>query len=239
MSGSIPKVSVVIPFYRKLELFRKASVRNWLFQARGVEVVVVLDEPSQLSEVATHFAAAGLRGQILVNTSDHAWRPPCVALNNGIMRARGHSICILSPESILSVTPVVMWDWLEALWLDSDFVVGRFCDVGPDSWKSFDEGKIITPQMSWSPYGFLLANRNAFLSIGGYDERRQRWGGDDDDVYARLEASGRRRFNDPRFLVYHMNDCARQDRPPVPSEKFDTPWRGPMSCNFSVAHDNY
>ena len=47
-------------------------------------------------------------------------------------------------------------------------------------------------------FGFLIVARGHFLKVGGYDEGFQGWGGEDTDLYERLDRIGLSRFSVPK-----------------------------------------
>ena len=55
----------------------------------------------------------------------------------------------------------------------------------------------VTPQ-TW---GSIICHRADFAAIGGYDEAFMGWGGEDDDLYARLAMSGLRQATFPAALI--------------------------------------
>lgn len=62
--------------------------------------------------------------------------------------------------------------------------------------------------------GAVLIRRADFLSVGGYDERIQTYGWDDEDLYTRLEKSGMQKLNLSYDMVSHVphGDGARAQR---------------------------
>lgn len=59
--------------------------------------------------------------------------------------------------------------------------------------------------------GILLISRSHFLSVGGYDERIQTYGWDDDDLYTRLQNANLTKLNISYDHVHHVrhNDSVR------------------------------
>lgn len=222
MNTAAPLISFVLPFYRKLEWLRTVFPRNACFQSSQVEVVLVLDEPSQEADVLAFVRTQPGRIRVIVNDEDHPWRPPCMALNVGLRHALGAYVVVLSPESYLLVEP----GYLERR-IQGDLPPG-FLLTG-QLWHGLE----ITPQHTLeqvrayvdchSPvsniYGFYCCAKQQIIDAGGYDEARQRYGGDDDDLRHRLHVNGAVPVSDVNIRVlhpYHANAPRESDLPPEP-----------------------
>lgn len=75
--------------------------------------------------------------------------------------------------------------------------------------KKFRFGKAIQPPLYRKSESFALGlaliNRNALLALRGYDEFYCFWGLEDNDIHARLQATGYRcRFFESEVLLYHQ-----------------------------------
>jgi hypothetical protein len=67
-----------------------------------------------------------------------------------------------------------------------------------------DEANLRGLVLRATPGGCLWARTDALNRIGGFDERFEGWGGEDDDVVARLARTGRLvRFDDPLLHLSH------------------------------------
>ena len=97
-------ISYVLPFYKRFALFEAAYRFNTFLCDGYSEVVMVLDEPSEEAP-ALRFCQRHpeLRVKLIVNDTDHEWRPPCKAINVGIRNARGSHIAIFSPENVILI----------------------------------------------------------------------------------------------------------------------------------------
>lgn len=205
MNTAAPLISFVLPFYRKLEWLRTVFPRNACFQSPQVEVVLVLDEPSQETEVLAFVREQPVRVQVIVNDKDHPWRPPCAAINVGIRHARGVYTAVVSPESYLLVEP----DYLEqkVLILPERFILcGRLwhgVGITPETPLQAVEDYARQQRAVSDLYGFKCCATEHWMEAGGYDEHRQKYGGDDDDVFHRLCAVGGCYTGDPHIRIVH------------------------------------
>jgi len=58
--------------------------------------------------------------------------------------------------------------------------------------------------------GSFIVKANDYWKIGGYDERHQNYGYDDQDLYNRLKAKGLQRQTLPQGTIYHLPHSNRQ-----------------------------
>lgn len=207
-----PIISVVLPAFKRFDLFCRTIQHNYLFTDPRCEVILVLDEPSELDLylglIRGHWHNH-IRFKVLVNEEPHKWRPPCKAINVGIRHAEGEYCVVMSPESILMLpSGDYMWQKIHQLKWRKFFLTGLVGEVSPDrlhptfTKEYYDE--IITGPIR-DEFGFLLASRYDLVDLGGYDERRVGYGGDDDDIRRRLERHGIKHVNDSQLRVAHFS----------------------------------
>jgi hypothetical protein len=212
------RLSVVVPFYKRIEDFRRVLPLNQRYLAReDVEVVLVLDEPTEehavLDVVRT---AAGIRFRVLVNDREHAWRTPCCAINVGVRHAAGDHVLVVSPESAF------VGDVPAEVLAVQDAEPG--CAVlGRVAFATFDElarrGSVETAftESELDPpiyFGSVCAPRSVFRVLRGYDERISEWGGDDDNIRIRMAMIGTPIFRDEDLRILHLGSQPRGARNP-------------------------
>lgn len=196
-------LSFVIPFYKKLDLFRMVLPHNKAFALPNTEVVLVLDEPGEETGVLDLIAQyPAIKWRVLVNDAPHEWRPPCKAINVGVRNALGDSIAILSPESILlNQTPLP--------WVRGFYTTGVISDR--DAWTGIPTYENFPNEQRLNyGFGFLMMEKRLFESVHGFDESRIRYGGDDDDIRWRLRGVGFTQNCDFAIRVvhvHHSNEC--------------------------------
>ncbi len=186
-------ISIVIPCYHKFNDFVAALPHNQLFLDKRVEVVLVLDEPSEeflyVGLIKGHWKNV-IKFKLIVNDKAHEWRPPCVPINVGIRHSSGDYCIVQSPETIvLYPYPGFIFDVIHREKFRKFYVTGLLTHVNPN---------VIVPLFSQNFYsefehrtttddfGFILFTRQDAIDIGGYDERRKFYGQDDDDIRQRL-----------------------------------------------------
>lgn len=205
-------VSVILPFYKKLEEFKTVLPKNQLFfQRNGIEIVIVMDEDSEEIELIKFINLYPfINWKVIVNHQKHAWRNPSKAINVGIKNASKECILVCSPESEFITDAIyIMRKKLE--YYPNHFAIGTvsFADI---------EETIFTKQR-FIEYGSIMARKKDFYAITGYDESLTKWGGDDDNVRIRLEMYGIKRLLLPEVKLLHKEtpkelisrNCKKED----------------------------
>jgi hypothetical protein len=178
-------VSIVMSFYKKLNDFRRVLPKNAkYFQRNGIEIIIVLDEPSEeegLLEFIEQYPFINFK--IIINRKEHEWRNHCKVLNVGIKAASFNYILVLDPEVEL-VTDVIYRLRYTLSFYSNTFATGvvAFIDYKDDI-NEFQN-------VSWIPYGSIMVRKSDLMEIRGYDESFKDWGGEDDQIRKRLELSG-------------------------------------------------
>ena len=214
-------LSIVGPFFRKFTELGVALPYNARYLSRSdVELVLVLDEPSQEAEVLALLDSFPLlRVRVVVNDRSHDWRPPCVAINVGIQNALGEYVLVVSPESVLvgdvpSRVIGVLRDH------PSDVLLGRVAFAtyseahGRTSEALFPAVMAVRGGHAFAMdyYGTVAASRATFNAVRGYDESLSDWGGDDDNLRARLSMQGALLVLDRALGVIHLSEEPRESK---------------------------
>lgn len=186
MSKSI--LSIILPFYHKVEEFRIALEYNKKYFTSNMEIVIPIDEPDSLQSVVSIMGDSDLpcSYKIKGNPNPHPWRNPAKAINVGLRMASGTHAIIMSPESILvSNVYSILMDKCN----DNTAALGRVV---------FHKGEIgHSPEHSFSSsyikdlyYGSICAPIDLFFKVNGYNESYNEWGRDDDDIRGRMKDVG-------------------------------------------------
>lgn len=211
-----PRLSLVLPFYRKLDDFRRALPCNLrCFESPEIEIVIAADEPTEIDGLL-HLVQQhdSVRWRVLVNRTLHAWRPPVRAQNVGIKNAVAEWVLLADPESAFVSDPLVELAGL--VHGHARFGVGR---VVFGNWASLtvDARRDLTAEFERNQadmsvplfYGSVLARRIDLSHITGYDESLEKWGADDDNLRIRLMRSGLRMVPLPDLRLLHLSDEER------------------------------
>tara|TARA_R110002126_G_scaffold291220_1_gene450980 strand:- start:4412 stop:5983 length:1572 start_codon:yes stop_codon:yes gene_type:complete len=178
-------VSIVMPFYKRLDDFKKTLPKNSLyFERNGVEVVIVLDEPREedgLLEFIEKYPFIDFK--IIINRTSHEWRNPCKVLNVGIRNSNYNYILILDPEVEL-ITDVVYQLRYVLEYYQSSYATGVV------SFIDYDEKIDNLTNYSWLPYGSIMMPKETLKELGGYNENFLNWGGEDNQIRRKLDLKG-------------------------------------------------
>lgn len=192
-------LSIVLPFYKKCYEFKRTLQKNhFYFQRNGIEVIIVMDDPAQeqlLLELVKSFPL--INWKILINRNSHAWRNPSKAINVGIRHAANKYILVMGPDSEFYTDVIFNLRYMAEFYPDS-FFTGQvyFCEED----TVLDHQSI---QHMLLPYGSILASKQSLLAVRGYDEQLINWGGDDDNIRARLSLSGLQHIAVSQAILVH------------------------------------
>lgn len=193
-------VSVILPFYKKIDEFKKVLPLNAaFFQRNGIEVVISMDDDSQEDELILLIRQYPfINWKVIINRQKHEWRNPCKAINVGIKNSNKKYILVCSPESEFFTDAIfLMRRMLE--YYENHFAIGTV---------AFAYGyEVREEDLSFHmPYGSIMAKKEDFIAIKGYDEALNKWGGDDDNLRARLEFNGVKKLLLPEVKLIHRED---------------------------------
>lgn len=193
-------VSVILPFYKKIDEFKKVLPLNAaFFQRNGIEVVISMDDDSQEDELISLIRQYPfINWKVIINRQKHEWRNPCKAINVGIKNSSKKYILVCSPESEFFTDAIfLMRRMLE--YYENHFAIGTV---------TFAYGYEVSEEnLSFHiPYGSIMAKKEDLIAIKGYDEALNKWGGDDDNIRARLEFNGVKKLLMPEVKLIHRED---------------------------------
>lgn len=204
-------VSIVMPFYKKINEFRKVlPINASMFQRNGIEVVIVMDESSQLEELMELINEFPfINWKIIVNYLTHPWRNPSKAINVGIRHSGKKYVMVCSPESIMVSDVIYLLRESFELYSTPHYSIGNVV-FSNDISLSYEEIKK-KPAM---PYGSIMVLKDDLIAITGYDETFIKWGGDDNNLRARLKMNGIQEILLNDALMFHYdNNMNRQHIP--------------------------
>lgn len=205
-------VSVIMPFYKKLEMFKKVFPKNLkFFQRNGIEIILVLDSPEEKDELIAYINQFPfINWKIILNDKHHKWRNPSKALNVGIRHSSKKFIFICSPETQM-LTDVIyqLRKSFEDYSTLRHFAIGRVCFAG-------EEDIDITTYNNYPtiPFGSIMVEKKDLYTIHGYDETLSEWGGDDNNLRARLEMIGvSELYNNDALMIHRESNKDLMNQP--------------------------
>jgi len=196
--------SVIMSFFRKMTDFKRVlPLHVHYLNRKGIEVIIAMDEPTEYEELLEFVKGfPDVNWKIIVNEQEHEWRNPCKAWHVAIRHATKENIMVIDPECQM-VTDAI--ENLSSI-LDSNypcFTVGQVLFVDFEyHYQSNDINEILEPLY----YGTIMAKRSDIERICGYTESYSVWGGEDDNLRAKLELIGRKKIEVERVLVLHRED---------------------------------
>lgn len=250
-----PILTFVVPVYRRWGLVRFFLERNAFLLDRRIEVIFVFDDPAGVEaaalslRVSERLRSANVRW--LVHTRHHDWRTPARAVNAGAFCARGWTVAVASPESILLPERPYLDNVLAAA---EQAASGRRFFTGICETISLPEveladteavrGRVLRGLAGRRPEsGLLIVQRRALLAAGGFKTSDESYASDDAEIKRRLLALGLEPSNTPPIYVANVWwwSARRAENPAVqfePHEERDplgpeslAEYRGPYSLN--------
>lgn len=196
-------LSIVMPFYKKLKEFKKVLPKNLpYFQRNGIELIIVLDTPEEEKELIVYLREFPfLNATVIINRDHHEWRNPSRALNVGIRHATRKYVFVASPETEY-VTDVIYQLRYILHYYPGSFAIGQVVfsdfDSSPSAETLHDQELL--------PYGSLMVEKRYLEEIRGYAEQITGWGGDDDNIRARLELAGLKKMFVSQAIAIHREE---------------------------------
>lgn len=215
-------VSIVMPFYKKLKEFKHVLPTNHrYFERNGIELILVLDTPDEKDDLIDFISNYPfINWKIILNEKPHEWRNPAKPLNVGIRHASKEFIMVCSPESEMLTDVIYLLRQTFEIYPDyNHFAIGRVCFADNENinLNNFDNYHSI-------PFGSIMVRRCDLFSIGGYDESLISWGGDDNNLRARLEMIGVEELyvSDARMIHRDINNSEGKIRRSEPFSNIST-----------------
>lgn len=230
-------LSIIMSFYHRYEEFSRVLPLNAPYLERnGIEVIIVMDEPSEETKVRALLEEYPfISWKLIVNDTPHEVRNHAPVLNVGLRHATRRYVMQIDPE---------VEYWTDAIGLmrlnlsnyPKHYAVGcmAYCDANAE----LTEDSIYA--LDFIPYGNIMVERDAMCQIGGYDESFTSWGGEDDNLRARLDMIGYSPLYLPEAQTIHRED---NYSPKVRAERIanhsNEDWLRMRYPNEAVANDKH
>jgi len=196
-------VSIVMPFFKKLTAFKRVFPKNRkYFERNGIELIIVMDCPDEKEELLAYIQKYPfINWKVIYNDKEHNWRNPTKPINVGIQFATKKYIMVCSPESEF-YTDAILQLRTGLQNYSNHYAIGNVYFA--DDSETISDRTILS--LRFLPYGSIMVERSYLCSINGYDETLDRWGGDDDNIRARLELFGIEELFMPEVKLIHRDN---------------------------------
>ena len=167
-------LSIVIPLCGRLDEFKRVfSSESNYYERNGIEVVLVINKPNEQQETLDYIRTYPfINWKVVINRQDHPQHNPATDFNAGIRQATKQYV--LTMGTVLEFCTDVIYELREKL------------DSYPEHYAAGQTrymDKLI-------PYGSVMAKKEYFERVGGYDEHYAEWRDADDNLRKRLELAG-------------------------------------------------
>lgn len=189
-------LSIIMSFYKRYNDFARVLPLNAPYlQRNGIEVIIVMDEPSEKDYVLNLIKEYPFINWILiVNEEEHSPRNHAPVLNVGIKQATKKYILQIDPE-IEFHTDIILLLRNQLKHYPKHYAYGTMAYTSIDSPIDFN--------LNFIPYGNLMVEKEYLEQINGYDETFLHWGGEDDNIRRRLDFIGVKGLFVPQAQTIH------------------------------------
>jgi len=187
-------VSIIIPFYKKINEFKYALQYNETQYKLANEVILIIDEPCNINDFS-FILNYDINFKIFMNTEKHPWRNPAPVINHGILSASSKYCIVLSPETLLSLDAIKN---LVENTDDNSFSIGQVIFLKKHENFVYDQKYLLelfnkptqrSPNMIGPVYyGSICCSKDNFIRVNNYSETFTLWGGEDDNIRTKLFA---------------------------------------------------
>ncbi len=193
-------LSVILPFYKKFKEFEIILTFNCkYFQRNGIEVILVIDEPTEKELVLNLISQYPfINWVVIVNDTSHQWRNPAKVINVGIKNSSKDYIMVCSPESKFFTDAIFLLRKAAELY-DPCFVTGAV------HFATFNTGNEINLNNPLK-YGSILVKKEYLEKANGYSEMFESWGGEDDNIRTKLSFLNIKKIHVPEAILVHYEE---------------------------------
>ncbi len=214
-------LSVVIPLFKCWDDFKQLFPSKVKYYERnGIELVMVVDKTIRQEEVLDFVRAYPfINWKIVASTESPLWQNPAKAFNIGIRQAEKQYVLLMHPD--LEFYTDVIYELREKLDSYPDhYAMGQMLIV--NSGEETEERILEKYCHELLPYGSIIAKKEDFERIRGYNEHTVAWGNmDEDHLRNRLELAGvRRLFFPDSILICRKDQSSRTASLYKPQTKF-------------------
>lgn len=202
-------LSIVMPFYKCLDKFKRVfASKAKYYERNGIEAVIVADNSTEQESILDYICTYPfINWKVVVNSEDHSERNLAKALNIGIRYASKKYVLVMDPT--LEFYTDIIYELREKL--DSYpfyYAMGRVLFLDVD--EEVNERSLGKFRNEFTYYGCIMAKKEYFEEVAGYNEHIIEWDSKDDHIRKRLELAGIRRLFFPNAVAIHREDYSQQ-----------------------------
>ena len=203
-------VSIIIPFYKKLDDFKYALNYNKHQFEKVNEVILICDEIVCINNFV-FLKEYNINFKFFTNTENHQWRNPAVVINHGIKQAISDYIIILSPETILMENAIIH---LVKNTNNTNYCIGRIVFTNKKTFENnnmidlLDTSKKNKNKIAPLYYGSICCSKKNLQDVNYYSETFNKWGGEDDDVRIKLIKNGINQIKLDTVNAFHIESTS-------------------------------
>ena len=193
-------LSIILPFYHKLEEFKQTLPHNKQFFVDGMELIIPIDEPHSENDLRNFLDSQNLSIPYVLrsNKEIHGWRNPAKVINVGIKLSTRERIIVMRPETLcVSNIYKELYDRCSL----HNFTLGSTAWVSFDDLELFTLSSVVSLDTKYEQpnlntlfdkinpsryYGSICVFKQSLELIQGYNEAFIEWGQDDDELRRRL-----------------------------------------------------
>ncbi len=180
-------LSIIMSFYKRYEEFARVLPHNApFFQRNGIEVIIAMDEPTEKDKLLKLLKQYPLiNWKLIVNERKHLPRNHAPVLNVALKHATKKYIMQIDPE-VEYYTDVILQMRTAIAHYPKHYILAYMAYI-PYEMK-VDQNNIRS--LDFIPWGNIMVERTYLKTINAYDETFLKWGGEDDNLRARLDMLG-------------------------------------------------
>ncbi len=193
-------VSVIMSFYKQHDEFSCILPRNAQYlQRNGIEVIIVMDEPTEQKKMLNLIKQYPfINWKLIVNEREHSSRNRARSLNVGIKHATKKYILQVDPE-VEYYTDIILQMRQLLEYYPRHYALASRAYVSSDL-------EISNKNIDLFPFMFcgnIMVQRRYLEQLNGYDESFLKWGGENDNLRARLNQIGLKKLILPEAKTLH------------------------------------
>ncbi len=180
-------LSIIMSFYKRYEEFARVLPHNAPFlQRNGIEVIIAMDEPTEKDKLLDLLKEYPfINWKLIVNESKHSPRNHAPVLNVALKHATKKYIMQIDPE-VEYYTDVVLQMRTAIAHYPKHYILAYMAYIPYEMDVQVENVK----SLNFIPWGNIMVKKEHLEAVNAYDETFLRWGGEDDNLRARLDMLG-------------------------------------------------